>query len=378
MSGAREWLSAVAVLTRAELLRLVRTEEVWRYLLLPALLLLPAVVFGAVLVVSLRGAGATVAVPPTLPAELDIVEELEAQRLDVVVRDDPFAAWERGEVDGAVVSVVEGTGVPAARRFEGRGGERWTFEIVADDEEVERALDLGLEGAGRDWLDDQVAMAGGEPLRDVTVVQATTLDIEEPFPIDPARGVAAYAVFTAGTVAFFFLALPVVSDRREGVTEAYRVLPVPATAPLWARLFALLALQVAAGALVVGNIALLLAPLLRGEIPGMPLFADLPGVIAAVVFVDALHVAVGVYAPNAKAANSASGFAVFCALSLLLYGLLGEPPAWVPVAGVFAAAGVFERVVAVVVTVAAAAAVIGVCGRLLATRVRLVLPGLDA
>ncbi|MFN7146349.1 MAG: hypothetical protein ACK4YP_21430, partial [Myxococcota bacterium] len=189
---------------------------------------------------------------------------------------------------------------------------------------------------------------------------------------------AAYAVFTLGTVAFFFLSLPVVSDRREGVTEAYRVLPIPPTAPLWARLLALLALQVAAGALVVGNVVLLLAPMLRGEIPGMPILADLPGVLAAVVFVNALHVAVGVYAPNAKAANSASGFAVMCTLSLLLYGLLGEPPAWVPVAGVFDAVGPGERAVAVVVTLAAAAAVVGVCGRLLATRVKLVLPGMDA
>ncbi|MFN7147063.1 MAG: hypothetical protein ACK4YP_25060, partial [Myxococcota bacterium] len=195
MSGARGWLAAVAVLTRAELLRLVRTEEVWRYLLLPALLLLPAVVFVAVLVVSLRGPDATVAVPPSLPAELDVVRELEQQDVAVVVRDDPHAAWARGEVDGAVVSVIEGPGVPAARRFEGRGGERWMFDIVADDEEVERALDLALEGAGRDWMDDQVTLVGGVPLRDVQVVHTSTLDIEEPFPIDPARGLAAYAVF---------------------------------------------------------------------------------------------------------------------------------------------------------------------------------------
>jgi hypothetical protein len=370
---AGAWLRAVVVLTRAELLRLTRTDEVWRYLLLPALLLLPVSLFGAVLLMSLLGKYGTVAVPPD--AELDLAAQLEERDLDVVVRADPLAAWEAGEVDAAVVSVARGDGVGGARALEVATPERWAVRIVADTHRLEVALRRAAEDAGRDVLADYVALAGGDPDRDLEVADISVLEVPTALPVDPARGLLAYCVFGLGGVAFFFLSLPVVADRREGVTEAYRVLPVPPTASLWARLLALLALQLVAGALVVGNAALLLGPLLRGEVPGLPTLADLPGVVAAVVFVDALHVAVGVYAPNAKAANNASGFAVMGAMGLLGYGLFAAPPAWVPVAGVLAAAEPLERVVGVVATLAASAAVVAACGHLLATRVSLVLPG---
>jgi hypothetical protein len=62
-------------------------------------------------------------------------------------------------------------------------------------------------------------------------------------------------------------------------------------------------------------------------------------------------------------------------MGLLGYGLFAAPPAWVPVAGVLAAAEPLERVVGVVATLAASAAVVAACGHLLATRVSLVLPG---
>lgn len=371
--AAGAWLRAVVVLTRAELVRHLRTDEVWRYLLLPALLLLPVSLFGAVLLMSLFGKEGTVAVPPD--AELDLTAQLEEHDLDVVVRADPLAAWEAGEVDGAVVSVTRGDGVGGARALEVATPERWAVRVVADTHRLEVDLRAAAEDAGRDVLADYVALAGGDPDRDLEVAEITVLDVPTALPIDPARGLLAYCIFGLGGVAFFFLSLPVVADRREGVTEAYRVLPVAPTAPLWARLFAQLVLQLVAGALVVGNAALLLGPLLRGEIPGLPKLADLPGVVAAVIFVDALHVAVGVYAPNAKAANNASGFAVLAAMGLLGYGLFETPPAWVPLAGVIAATDPLDRAIGVVSTLAASAAVVAVCGRLLATRVTLVLPG---
>lgn len=375
MTGAGAWLRTLAVLTRVELLRLVRTDEVWRYLLLPALLLLPVLLFTAVLVTSLLGSAGKVAVPHALPPQLDLPWYLEDEDLTLVPSDDPYGAWERGEVDGAVVLVAPGDGVAGARALEVATPERWTVRIVASTRKVERRLERAAEDAAREELADIVALAGGDPARDLDVADIDVLDVPTALPVDPARGLVAYAVFGLGSIAFFFLSLPVVADRREGVTEAYRALPIPPTATLWARLLALLVLQLLAGGLLVGNGALLLAPLVRGEIPGLPKLADLPGLVAATVFVNALHVAVGVYAPNAKAANNASGFAVFIGIGLLVWGLLGAPPAWVPVAGLLAAVEPVHRAVGVLTTLLASAAVLVVCGHLLATRVSLVLPG---
>ena len=371
------WVAATAVLTRAELLRLLRTEEVWRYLLLPALLIVPVMVFGGVMVMSLRGASARVAVPPDLPEELGLMQALEAENLEVVVLDDPAAAWAAGEVDGAIVEVRDGDGIAGAGFADRAVRARWQVALVADTRAVEGKLRDAAEHAGHEVLADIVALAGGDPERDLEVARVDVHDVPVPWPVNPTRGLVAYGVFALGSVAFFFLSLPVVADRREGVTEVLRVLPVPPTAALWARLFAQLALQLVAAALVAGNVVLLVAPLLRGDLFAAPGLADLPGFVACVVLVNALHVAVGVYAPNAKVANSASGTAAFTTLGLIGLGLLGAPPAWVPLAGILAANTPLDAAIGVVVTLAAAAAVLAACGHFLLTRVSLVLPGAE-
>ncbi len=367
----RAWVAATAALTTAELRRLLRTDEVWRYLLLPALLGLPALLMTSVLALSLAGSVGTIAVPTRLPPTLDLRRHLEAADLVVRASDDPRAALERGEVDAAVVAVTDDVGVAGAAPE--ASAPRWHLQVVAADPHVQGAIETAALAAGDELLADLVALAGGDPSRDLDVAEIDLIELPEPLPVDPVRGLVAYAIFGLGGAAFFFLSLPAVADRRDGVTEALRALPVPPTAPLWARLLAMLTLQLTGGALVLGNAALLLAPLASGVLP-LPGLAELPAVVAGVVFVNALHVAVGVLAPDAKAANNASGAAAMVALGLLVWGVAAAPPVFVPLAGLVAAHDAVGRAVGVCATVAASAAVLSACGHLLATRVRLVLP----
>jgi hypothetical protein len=368
------WVRAVVALTEAELTRLVRTEEVWRYLMLPALLLLPGSLFAVVAVMSALGPTGEVALPPDVPVALEIPRRLEEDNVSVRVVDDPAAAWEAGEVDAAVVSVVPGHGVQGA---DGEDNYAWNVHLLTDSDGLRSSVTTAFEEGARDMLADAVALAGGDPARDLDVAELRTSPAPIDPPIDPAKGAVAYLVFTLGISSFFFLSLPVVADRREGVTEALRALPVPTTAPLWGRLLAMTALQVVGAAAIVGNILLLLAPLVRGDIPGMPTWAEVPGALACVVFVNALHVLVGVLSSNAKAANNASGGSVIGLGALLGVGLLTEAPAWVPVSGVYTAATAGERAIAVVSTLVVSALILELCGWLLRTRVSLVLRAAD-
>ena len=76
-------LRELLLLTRVELRRLLRTDEVYRYVLLPALFGLPVLLFGTVLLASARGPSLTVAVPRELPS-LPVGAELESARCRVI------------------------------------------------------------------------------------------------------------------------------------------------------------------------------------------------------------------------------------------------------------------------------------------------------
>lgn len=367
-------MSAFIVLLRMELRRLFRTEEVFLYALLPALLGLPALGFTGVLAASFLGQEGVVALPPDLPAELDLPDRLAERDFQVIVRADPRGAWERGEVDVAVVAWRLGPGIGASRREEERA--RWELDLVADDADAAREVERAAEDAGSDVLADLVALAGGDPAEvlDFADVQTVTAGDALDLPFAPRPAAVAYGLFMLGLVGFFFLTLPAVADRREGVTEALRVLPVPPTAMLWARLGALLVVQGLVGALLVVNLVLLFAPFARGEMVDVPGLADLPGAIAGVVLVDALYVAVGVLSPTARTANNTSSITMTIQLVALGAGLFASPPAWVPMAGLLVAQGLSERVVAVIATLLPAVLIVELCGRLQASRVDLVLP----
>lgn len=363
------------LLVRMELLRLLRTGQVYGYLFLPALLLLPLGVFVGVMLVSARGEVGTVAVPPDLPPELDLERHLREARLEVVVRADPRADWEARRVDAAIVGWRDGAGIGEATSLEVASQQRWRLDLVVDQREVRDQVRDAAESAGGDVAADWVALAGGSPDHDIDVVSLVTLDHpdrDRPLPFDPVRGALAYIVFMLGLVAFFFLSLPSVVDRREGVTETLRALPISPTRLVWARILALVVVQVIAAGLFAANVLLLLAQV-DLELGLASAWVHVPGVFAAVLAVDALYGVLGVLAPSARLANNLSSTVMTATTVLLVWGTTGDPPAWIPLAGVLVAATPVEHVVAITASLGLAAVVVAITGHLLATRVSLVL-----
>lgn len=363
------------IFVQMEALRLSRTDEVYRYLLLPSLLGIPVLLFGVVEALSIQGPAATVAVPSTLPPELDVTAALEARNVQVFPEADPQAAWAAGRVDGAVVTVEDAAGIGGARGIEHAERERWRVSLVADDLQVRGLLVDAVDDAAGDWLDDIVSLAGGDPGPTLDVVDLDVLAAPraDDAPIDLARAIPAYCVGMIGLMGFYFLALPAVADRSEGVTETLRALPVSIRSLLWGRLGAMLVLQAAAALLVSANVLLLLANVLGNAGVGGLHLADVAGWGAAVVLIDAVYVAVGAISATAKTANNTSAVAMLAQYAILALGVFRKPPAWVPLAGVFVAHNAVDRVVAVVACLVPAALLLALVGRQVERRVELVL-----
>ncbi len=369
------WLRATGLLTWTEALRLSRTGQVFRYFLVPALVGVPALVLVAVLISSFEMDKGRIAIPAESPVGLPLVAALEAEELSVVVSDDPGALWERGEVDAAIVHIEAGDGIGGRGQLELATSEAWLFDLQSDDRAVSGRVESAVEAVAEAEFDAIVSASGGRP-GDVRVATITQWDFkEEPFlGFDLPRAIRAYALFTMGLISMFFLTLPMVSDRREGVTETMRALPSPITAMLWSRTLATTGLQLVGAALFAANFFLLM-PLLAGTLRFPSLWVELPGFAAALLVTNTLFVAVGVVSGSARAANNISSLAFVAQLGLLVFGAVGDPWPGVPLAGVVAADTAAERALGVVGCVLFAVANLTLCGWLLRTRVSLVLPG---
>ncbi|HNH50716.1 MAG TPA: hypothetical protein PKY30_27020, partial [Myxococcota bacterium] len=102
-----------SVLLWAEGLRILRTREVYAYLLLPALLVVPLLIAGFALVRSFQDAPLV-----ALPAEEAMVgfdltalsTALEAKKLRTVHLPDPAAELRSGRADAAVTAIELGSG----------------------------------------------------------------------------------------------------------------------------------------------------------------------------------------------------------------------------------------------------------------------------
>lgn len=366
-------LREIRLLLGVELLRMWRTSEIIRFILLPALVGLPVLVFGVVLAGSMRGPRADLALPPQLPVELDLEAALGEAGFAVERREDPRAAFEAGEVDGAIVAWSEEVGIAAAGSRENAGRARWRIDVVTDERWLADELDAIAAEAGDAWLADMVVLAGGDLDADLEVARwelRKDAAWVPPFPIE--RGIVAYASFVLGLVAYLFLALPMVADRAEGVTETFRALPVSPARVVLARLLAMGVLQVLVVVLVVLNLALVYAPAFRSGL--MPGIGEIFGIALATFLVSALQALVGVLSPTVKAAGNGASLVMFLHLGLLAWGLFGTPPPLVPIAGVLAAVEPGARWLAVAVSVGVAALVVGWTGQLLGRRVDLVLP----
>lgn len=330
-------MRALWTLLRLELRRLSRTAQVYTFVLLPALLLLPVGVFLGVAAVSMAQPD-PIAVPRDLPAELPLTWALEGEDLRVVPAQDPGAAWLAGEVDAAVLEV---------QRREGLGGRpagletadpaTWVVRVVTTDQALHDRLAAAVARAGDEVLTDLVVLSGGDPRTDLELARVVVLPVEEPEAFPLVRSVRAYGVFLVSLVGFFMLALAGVADRNEGVTESLLATPARGWQVLTARLLATLGLQALASLLLVGNVLLLLAnidgphqELLRGP-------AQAAGLLAAAALCDALYLLVGTWSPSAKAANNAGGLVMTAVIGLLALGVADLAPAWLPLAGVGAA-----------------------------------------
>lgn len=316
-----------------ELRRLARTSQVYSYILLPALLLLPTGVFAGVVALSLRSPP-SVAVPAALPAELPLAHALERQGLAVVPTADPQAAWLAGEVDAAVVAVVRGEGLAGAHpRLERADPAAWTVRFLAVDAALEGKVEEAVERAGDEVLADLVVLAGGDPERDMWLAGIETLPLPEAPPFSIQRALWAYLVFVVSLVGFFLLALAGVADRNEGITESLLAAPVRARDLLLARLLATLGLQALAGLLIAANVVLLLSTVegVHKQLVTGP--ATLLSLVGAAAFCDALYLLVGTWTPSAKAANNVGGAVMMGMIGLLGAGVGTAAPAWVPLAG---------------------------------------------
>lgn len=367
------------VLTRMEILRVARTREVFLYLVLPSLLWIPTVLFFATLLLSLRGSLGTVAIPPDLSPPLGIQARLEKANLKVLIREDPYASWEKGEADAAVVRLVPEDGIGAATVSEPLVREAWRLELVGDTTRVVNQVQRQIEEAAREQLDAWVFLSGGKE-NDAVVVSMELEKFEEDskFPLDVGRGLAAYTLLLLGLVSFFFLALPQVADRREGWVETFRVMPVSPMYFLWARLLSILALQLCCGALIAANIWMLMASALQA-IPLPSPWLLISGV-GALVLVNAFYLCVGVVAPTAKLANNVSSGPMTLQVLLLLAGAAKQVPYWgavappyLPIGGALVVEGPVTCLVSLTASIGMAIVLVSVCGHLLQTRVSLVL-----
>lgn len=366
-------LRELRLLVRMELMRLWRTSEVLRFIVLPALVGLPVLVFAVVMATSMRGPRATIAAPADLPAALALPETFEGDDVVVKIVADPRAAWEAGLVDGAIVDVLPAPGVAAST--EAADQPAWIARILANDGATASVLASSTRHAGYEWLADIVALAGGDAERDLWVASIRTLpDDEDMLPFSISRGLAAYSSFMLGFVAYLFLALPLVADRAEGVTETLRALPISPARTMLARLLAMGLLQLLVALLVVVNVALLFAPLARGEDFPVPTLAQLAAVVTSTVFVSAGYALVGVLAPTIKTASNGATLVMFSHLGLMAWALLGQPPAFVPIAGAIAASTPLGQAIGVAASLAAALGLVALMGHLLSSRVDLVLP----
>lgn len=372
-------MRALWILTRAEIHRLLRTQEIFLYLLLPSLLLIPCSLWLATLLISLAGRINTVAVPPDLPPQFELVARLEDRNIKVLLREDPYAAWESGAADAAVLKLERQEGIGGAEVVEHSNRAAWRLEMVADSPTLVGQINDIVDDAAEDELAALVALAGGKP-NDVMVVSLRTVSAEDGdnLPFSIKRGLCGYLLLLLGMIAFFFLCLPQIADRREGVLETMRVLPISPYALLWARCLAMVLVQLSSGILLVGNVLLTISATV-GDVTLPSVWMAVAGV-GGLIFVNAGYVCVGVLAPTAKIANSFSAVPMTIHGGLLLAAVWNhfpfsaeEAPSWLPLGGVLMVMGPVACFKSLASSLGCAALLVTGAGHLLQTRVGLVL-----
>jgi len=331
------WRCFVA-LTHMELLRLLRTREVWTRMLAPALafpIAMVAMAIGIVVVVEHLDDGRVVAFGPDTPAELNVQAEFEAAGWQVVFVSDPRAAVRRGDADLGVGPWLRGAGIgesvdhrlaPMNEDFERVGqlpGDSylWTVHVWdsadTEDERIHPFYDIeeaafeaalamrGRSADGMSWplsfqhlvLDDpgSTSVDAFPGLPDIYGHQVRTVDFMQLF-----------ATVMAAALGLQMLALSPVSDRTEGIFETLATSAAPTHAILAAR-------AVAGGGFLWLATSLVSLPIsgfmLRMESPESSLADVVLWMTAAVVFVTACYLPIGALSRSIQDANTLGAYA---------------------------------------------------------------------
>ncbi len=361
-------IRSLAVLTRVELLRLLRTREVHLFLLLPALFGVPLLAAVILMVSSWSGGSVAIALPLDLPEELQVQESLEHGLVRVVITDEPGGAYASGEVDAAVVGWVkgDGAGAPAGTDFETR------LLAVGHNARAREALREGVRRANRVYVEERVMASGGASIGDLFHLWWKTVPLEGPPPSQGRLQVLAlgYVAFLLGLVSYQVVPISLVSDRLQGIAESFGATPVSRAVLLVSRLVAITLVELLAVALLLLGAWGLLSSSVDVPVP------DVEGVaraVAALAFINALYLLPGVRARSAREALNLSSIVLLTTGGLLVGGVLGLP-AWVPLSGVATAAPGVEGWTAAAST-GAGALVALVLAVMLTTSESLVAPG---
>lgn len=325
MSG---WLGELLVFIRLEGLRLLRTEETFRFYLLPALFFVPTMMLLVMLLFTAMSRSSAVALPADFPPELPLAEVLEERGLEVVDASDPGAA------DRSVGARVTAwfAGADADEPGLCRPPVEWLIEVEPVDGAIASKLRAAVAEAGELVIERRVVEQGFGPDAVPPVAEVHFLRL----PREPVRGLGGALTLLFAAVAVILgyplLCLAGVAERRAGVTEGLLVTPIRPSAWIVARLVTAMTVQVTVIALLMLTYWLFL-PGDVGRVVSARSAGDYAMGIANMALINVLFFATGLISPTVKTAANIGG-GVLLVLGLLIgAGFLLEIPPAVPLLG---------------------------------------------
>ena len=235
---------------------------------------------------------------------------------------------------------------------------RWEAPLVGEVETLERVEDA-IEWAGNRALEEEIALAGGDPERTLWFVKSRRYAPAGDSSSLPARSILGYLTAMLGMVSYFLLTMGTVSEREEGVSETLAATAAPAWIPLVVRLAVATGLELVGGWLVVGSVLAVLphAALTLPRALGYTLQVG-----CALALLNCVYLLVGLLAPTAKAAYNLGSLPLALSFGLLALAVTQTPP-WIPLVGVLSAETAGDIAVGAAATLATAALAVAATAR---------------
>ena len=334
----------VLLFAEMELRRILRTSQLWTHMVAPVVGV-PGVLL--LLVVQLLSAPAAlewvlpttrVAVDAEAPPELELTHHFDRPRLELVATEDAQAAFERDEVDAALVGWTPGDGLGTRvdeslgpfrdppRRPEAWSATswRWRVTVLAQDEDDQERVEGVLADAGDAWLEDQLAVHALDPsrIRRPWAVHAIAPEGPAKRSEDPhSRSSFLIMIGVAsGILLGQLLGVLPLSDRRDGVTETWQTLGVSPFAVLGGRMLAASALT-----WLLMQLAIVLAMSSVADPETFQPYELLSLPICCTLVVAAATVPVGLYSPSVTLASNVIVVS-WAVAGPIVYGLSTQSP----------------------------------------------------